>query len=210
MTPADAAATPAHAATPALRVPESAAARGAVEVAREFHTTALVEHCIRSYLFAAELGRTTGLAFDDELLFVAAMLHDLGLADAFDHAETSFELSGGDVARVFAAGAGWPPPRRRRTAEIIDRHMADSVDPAVDPEGYLLCESTGLDISGRGAERWSPAFLDAVLAAHPRGALAEDFLACFESQAARKPHSAPAAALASGLAIRLRANPLGS
>ena len=159
-----------------LALPSTPAALAALEVAREYHSPSLVNHCIRSYLFAAELGRSTELPFDDELLFVASMLHDIGLADAFDHPTTTFEVSGGDVARVFTTAAGWPPARRARTAAIIEAHMADEVDPALDPEGHLLCESTGLDISGRAPNRWPTPHLEAVVAAHPRLTLPTEFL----------------------------------
>jgi hypothetical protein len=191
-----------------LALPSTSAARAALEVAREYHSPSLVNHCIRSYLFAAELGRSIGLPFDDELLFVASMLHDIGLADAFEHPTTTFEVSGGDVAKVFATAAGWPPVRRERTAAIIEAHMADTVDPAVHPEGHLLCESTGLDISGRAPHRWPAAHLRAVLDAYPRLTLPTDFLTCFTAQATRKPTTSPAAALASGLPTRLTTNPL--
>ncbi|MCS5723799.1 HD domain-containing protein [Herbiconiux sp. CPCC 203407] len=191
-----------------LALPTTPAALAALEVAREYHSPSLVNHCIRSYLFAAELGRTTGLPFDDELLFVASMLHDIGLADAFDHPTTTFEVSGGDVAEVFTTAAGWPRSRRARTAAIIVAHMADTVDPALDPEGHLLCESTGLDISGRAPHRWPTPHLQAVLRAYPRLTLPTDFLTCFTAQATRKPTTSPAAALASGLPSRLTANPL--
>jgi hypothetical protein len=88
---------------------------------------------------------------------------------------------------VFAAGAGWPRERRTRVKEIVIRHMWDEVDPAIDAEGHLLCEGTGLDISGRGPDRWPAAFQD---------------------QARRKPGCAAAAAVAGGMAGRVAANPL--
>jgi len=47
-----------------------------------------------------------------------------------------------------------------------------------------------------------------VLAAWPRLDLAERFTACFADQAARKPDSAAAAAMRSGLGERIAANPL--
>ena len=79
-----------------------------------------------------------GIAFDEELLYVAAMLHDIGLVTAFDNATVSFDEAGGNVAWMFAAGAGWPLERRVRLSEVIVRHMWESVDPAFDAEGHLL------------------------------------------------------------------------
>lgn len=191
-----------------LPLPDTPAARAAVEVARRFHSPAFVNHGLRSYLWAAAAARTEGLAVDDELLFVSAVLHDLGLEPAFDSHTLPFEEAGGLVAWVFAAGAGWSDQRRDRAAAIIVAHMADSVDPAVDAEGYLLEIATGLDISGRNPDAWDAELRAEVLAAYPRLTLADEFLVCLADQAERKPHSAAGAAVASGLPARLAANPL--
>jgi hypothetical protein len=97
-----------------------------------------------------------GIAFDAELLYVSAMLHDLALVKAFDNHALPFEEAGGHVAWVFGAAAGWPRERRRRAAEVIVRHMWDVVDVATDPEGHLLELSTGMEISGRRTEDIPP------------------------------------------------------
>ena len=109
---------------------------------------------------------------------------------------------------MFGAGAGWSVQRRVRLSEVVVRHMWDSVDPALDPEGHLLEAGTGLDISGRAPELWSSELRAEVVAAHPRLDLSTEFLACFADQARRKPTSSAAAAMDSGLAARLEANVL--
>jgi hypothetical protein len=119
-----------------------------------------------------------------------------------------FERAGGDLARVFAAGAGWAVERGVRAAEVIERHMWDAVDPAVDPEGYLLEIATGLDISGRNPSWWPTDLRADVLARHPRLVLGPEFVACFVAEGARKPDSTAAAALRSGIADRIAANVL--
>jgi HD superfamily phosphodiesterase len=192
----------------ALLPEDTAAVRGSREVAERYSSPSLFNHAARSYLWAASLGRTEGIAFDAELLYVAALLHDLGLVEAFDTHRTAFEEAGGDVGWVLAAGAGWSAARRDRVKEIVVRHMWDVVDAAADPEGYLLNVATGFDISGRRQEAWAPELQAEVLQRHPRLALAEEFRAAFEDQAERKPRCAAAAAIASGLADRLARNPL--
>ena len=86
--------------------------------------------------------------------------------------------------------------------------MWDAVDPAFDAEGHLLCEGTGLDISGRNADTWPETLRAEVLERHPRLGLPAEFTAAFEEQARRKPGCAAAAAVASGVAGRIAANPL--
>ncbi|MGZ4473187.1 MAG: hypothetical protein ACXVXM_14570, partial [Nocardioidaceae bacterium] len=63
-------------------------------------------------------------------------------------------------------------------------------------------------ISGRNAEWWPADLRAAVVAAYPRGGLRAEFVAWFESQAARKPGSAAAGAVASGIADRMERNVL--
>ena len=134
--------------------PQSTVASAALEVATAYCSPSLLNHSVRSYLWAAAYGLLHQIPFDVELLYVSAVLHDLGLVDPFDSHAVPFEEAGGHVAWVFGAGAGWPVARRERLAEIIVRHMGDDVDPEVDAEGHLLQIATTLDISGRDPERW--------------------------------------------------------
>jgi hypothetical protein len=190
-----------------LAVPSTPAAGGAAEVLAEYSSPALVNHSMRSYLFAASLAALEGIAVDAELLYVSSLLHDLGLEPVFDSHTVPFEHAGGQVAWVYAAGAGWPAPRRARAAQIIVAHMADP-DVHADPEGYLLSAATGLDISGRDPQRWPTGLLTEIVAEYPRLDLAERFTACFRDQAGRKPDSSAAAAVRGGIAERIATNPL--
>lgn len=191
-----------------LLPPPSAATTAAREVVVRYSSAALVNHCERSYLWSASLGELSGIAYDAELLYVAAMLHDLGLVPAFDNHLAPFEDAGGDVGWVFGAGAGWPADRRERVKEIIVRHMWVEVDPGLDAEGHLLCAGTALDISGRNVDSWPAGVRAEVLRRYPRLTLVEEFTTAFEDQARRKPGCAAAAAVESGVGARLAANPL--
>ncbi len=191
-----------------LPVP-SPATRVAAEVAERYQTRSMAEHCSRSYLWAAGLGDQCGLEIDRELLYVAAMLHDLGLSPAFDNVTNCFETAGGDLAWVFAAAAGWTPQRRDHARTIIVAHMWDAPpSPAEDPESYVLNLATGFDIAGRNPDLWAPELREAVLAMHPRHQLADEFTRLFADQADRKPGCAAAASVRAGLADRIAANPL--
>ena len=186
----------------------SPATTAAREIVVRYSSDALVNHCERSYFWSASLGRLKRIAYDAELLYVASMLHDLGLVPAFDNHLAPFEDAGGDVGWVFGAGAGWPAERRDRVKEIIVRHMWHEVDPALDAEGHLLREGTALDISGHNVDTWPADFRAEVLRRCPRLTLVTEFTAAFEDQARRKPGCAAAAAVASGVGARLANNPL--
>ncbi|GAA2849268.1 HD domain-containing protein [Streptosporangium fragile] len=189
-------------------IPDTPAARGALEVATAYCSPALLNHSVRAYLWAAAYGAMNGVAFDAELLYVAAMMHDIGLVKEFDSHTVPFEEAGGHVAWVFAAGAGWPVERRVRASEVVVRHMWDEVDVEQDPEGHLLELSTGLDISGRRPEDWPAGLRAEVLDRYPRLGLGPEFTACFRDQAERKPGSLAGRFVRAGVAERIAANPL--
>lgn len=191
-----------------LVVPDTATSAAALEVASAYHSPELLNHSLRAYVWAAALGKARGIPFDSELLYVAALFHDLGLTPAFDSHTVSFEEAGGHVARVFAAGAGWPAERRERLSEVIIRHMWPEVDASMDPEGHLLARATAAEIVGRDVDEFPPGFRAAVLERYPRLDLTGVFLACFQDQSERKPHSSAAGAVRSGLSTRMAANPL--
>jgi hypothetical protein len=186
-------------------VPDTQVATRVREVLERYSAPALVNHCQRSYRLAASLALLEGFEVDTELLYVASLLHDLGLEPAFDSHTLPFEDAGGHLAWVFAAGAGWPVERRDHASAVIVAHMRGT-DPAVDPEGHLLDLATGLDIGGRNADRWPRELLVELVAEYPRLDLAERFTACFRDQADRKPDSSAAAAVRSGIAERLAGN----
>jgi hypothetical protein len=188
--------------------PQTPAATAAFSVASRFYTPALLNHCIRSYLWGTGYAAVHGIAFDDELYFVSAMLHDIGLTDPFDSHRIAFEEASGDLAWVFGVAAGWPTDRAARATEIIVLHMRDDVSSAVDPESHLLQVATSWDVGGRRPEEFSADLRAEILARYPRLGFSSEFAVCFEDQASRKPGSAAAGSIANNGAARMKANPL--
>jgi len=173
----------------ALVSPPTPTAARALETAREWCSPDLVNHCLRSWVWAVALAERNSIPFDAELLYVATMLHDAGVARHFDAHEVPFEHAGGAVGWTFAAGAGWDAHRRQRVFEIIERHMWVSVDPAEDAEGHLLEAATSIDVAGAGIDQLDAAFLREVTGALPRGGFSADFATAIHEQAVRKPTS---------------------
>ena len=191
-----------------VAIPSTVVAGRSLDVVRRFASPSLVNHSQRSYLWAASYGIAHSIGFDAELLYVSAMLHDIGLAEAFDNHSVPFEYAGGNVAWVFGAGAGWSDERCTRASEVIVRHMWKSVDPIADPEGFLLEIATSLDITGKNPQWWSANLRAEVVECYPRLALRDEFTACFRAEAARKPQSSAAVSLEGGLAQDLAMNVL--
>src|SRR6476620_8154848 len=180
--------------------PQTPAATAALSVATRFYSPALLNHCIRSYLWGTMYGAAHSIAFDDELYYVSALLHDIGLTDAFDSHLVPFEEAGGDLAWLFGVAAGGPADRAARAEEIIVLHMRDDVSSTADPESHLLQVATSWDVVGRRPEEFPPEARALTLARYPRQGFGSEFLACFEDQARRKPDSAAAASVANNAA----------
>ncbi|MEG9250263.1 HD domain-containing protein [Arthrobacter sp. Soc17.1.1.1] len=190
-------------------VPDTAAARGAQSLATQYQSTALTAHAVRSWLWAEAFAVVEELRdVDHELLYVAALLHDIGTVTEYDNHITSYEHAGGHVGVALTAGAGWSATRRQRVLNVIVRHNWPTVDPDLDVEGYLLETATGLDISGDRPDALPEEFLREVLAVHPRGRLAQEFGACVIDQAERKPTTAARRIVDGGVVRKLKENPL--
>jgi hypothetical protein len=188
--------------------PQTQASTAALSVASRFYSPALLNHCLRAYLWGAKYAAAHGITFDDELLYVSAMLHDIGLTGAFDSHLMPFEEAGGHLAWVFGVAAGWPADRAARATEIIVLHMRDDVSVAADPESHILQVATSWDVAGRRPEEFPAELRAEILAQHPRHGFGPEFLTCFQDQAKRKPDSAAARSIATNGAGRIMGNPL--
>jgi hypothetical protein len=180
-----------------MPVPDSAFAGHARELLLEAEPAFLVNHSIRSYAWAAALARHDGLAFDAEILYVAALLHDIGLVTAYDLGGC-FELDGATAAHEFAVAQGQPPGRADAIHDVVARHMAEELPPEATVEDALLSDSTGVDVTGYRLGDVAPALVAPVLAAYPRLEFKREFAALFVDQAGRKPHCRVAAMVRSG------------
>ncbi len=191
-----------------IRLPGGAAVEAARLVCAEYTDEALFHHSLRSYLFGAAYAQDRGLDFDEELLYVSALLHDLGLTAPFDSHTLPFEEAGGHAARLLTAGLGWPMERRDRAAEVIVLHMRDDVPAEQDVESHLLQIGTTADVSGGGLDAFAPEFTAELMRALPRAGFGAVFLDLVRDQGTRKPDCAAAGLVRGGVADRIAANPL--
>src|ERR1043165_5042153 len=84
-----------------VSVPDTAVISRAIEFARERSEPYLFNHSMRSWLFAAIIAQRNQTVHDGEVLAVATILHDVGLAEEFN-GPLRFEVEGANTARAFA------------------------------------------------------------------------------------------------------------
>ena len=111
---------------------KSPLARSAESLCREVSGQWLLDHCYRTFAFALLLG--AGRANDPEKLFAMAMLHDIGLTDAFR--QGSNPDLGPTYARAEAPcfavrGAGVAESLAEQTGSDIGRGVAEACRGAV-------------------------------------------------------------------------------
>jgi HD superfamily phosphodiesterase len=189
-----------------LQVPDSRLARQAEELARTACPPFLTNHCFRSHAWAVALAERDGIRFDAELLYVAALLHDVGLIPEFDTGRC-FEVDGAAAAADLAAAAGWAEERRDALAEAIRLHVALEEELGEGPEAYLLWHATGLDVVGHRLHDLDRRTIGSVIARYPRLDFERGFTDLLRDQAARKPNCWAADAIKSGIAERSDAAP---
>jgi hypothetical protein len=172
--------------------PDSRAARDAERCAREALTPQMVNHCMRSYWFAAVLceldgGSPTASRIDREALYVAAVMHDVGLAKPRPPSEHCFTVCCAREARRIATAAGWDEARQDRMAVAIVANPNGRVGrDEFSPEAYFFTEGGMVEVI---AQEWRlhPDNLKEILARHPRDGYTTDALAHVRREMALDP-----------------------
>lgn len=152
-----------------LPISEIAAAADALvaEVAPAF----IYNHSVRSFLFAREVAMANGLMpnvdFDEELVFLSCILHDLG---ATDHAngDQRFEVDGADAAADFLRSRDVEEARIKAVWNSIALHTSDGIAHRFGPVEAVTQMGIAADILGRGRDLLPARFADAVHAVWPR------------------------------------------
>ncbi len=180
-----------------MPLPDSAFARRARELIDDVAAPFLVNHSVRSYAWAVELAWHDELRFDAEILYVSAVLHDIGLVPAYDIGGC-FEFDGAIAAEALALDAGQSPARAHAIYDVIALHMAEALPPDAAAEVVLLSDSTGTDVTGYRINVVRPDSIPAVVTAYPRLDFKREFAALFANQAERKPTCRVAAMVRTG------------
>src|SRR5882757_9248862 len=84
-----------------IRIPDSALARDVTQFVQDVEPQLLFDHSRRVFLWASLQGERRALDFDPELLYVAAMFHDVGLVEGHRSDHERFEIDGANAARAF-------------------------------------------------------------------------------------------------------------
>lgn len=157
-----------------VSVPDTLTISRAIEFAREKSEPYLFNHVMRSWLFAALIEQRKQTPHDGEVVAVTTILHDVGLAEAFD-GPLRFEVEGANVARTFARKEGLDERRAQLIWDGVALNSTVSIALYKEPEIALATMGIGLDWGGFGYEALTDAEVAAIVAEFPRLGMKERF-----------------------------------
>jgi hypothetical protein len=130
-----------------IRLPDSALCLAATELAQRASEPFLFNHVMRSCFYAECLGRQRQERYDPELLYVATLLHDLGLTRLAPLRER-FEVEGADLAKEFLARQGMSDAALELAWDAIALHTTAGIPTRKHPIIALCHLGIACDIRG--------------------------------------------------------------
>ncbi|MFD7712793.1 HD domain-containing protein [Streptomyces sp. NPDC059786] len=159
-----------------IRIPDSALARETVRFARGVSSVTLFNHVMRTYLYSALLFDRRGVRYDCELAFVAAVLHDLGLLEAYQVPAERFEVGGADAAERFLKKQRMSDERVAVVWDAIALHTNMGIASRKRPEIAMVSVGSAADFAGQDLQQIPSDALEEILDAFPREGFKQDAL----------------------------------
>lgn len=151
-----------------VQIPDSTMAREVTQLIRDTESELLFTHSTRVYYWGALLGKRKGLIFDSELLYVAAMFHDLGLTSIYRESQLRFEVDSANAARDFLRGHHINEDDIEKVWTAVALHTTPGIPEHMHAEIALVQAGAGMDVAGRGFDGFTDEQREAVIAAYPR------------------------------------------
>lgn len=152
----------------ARTIPDSKLARDVRQFIRDTESDLLFLHSSRVFLWGALKGERMNLKFDAELLYVAAMFHDIGLSAGYHESQRRFEVDGAFAARDFLRAYDIPERDIEKVWNAVALHTTPGIPEHMHPEIFLVQAGAGMDVAGRGYEEFTTEQRDTVVTAFPR------------------------------------------
>lgn len=172
-----------------LEVPGTAAVAEATRLIRKTTSPLLYHHSRRVFFFGLIHGARLGVEPDPELLYLAAMFHDLGLMKPFSDAEQRFEVDGADHGRKFLLDRGFSTAAADTVWTAIALHTTPGIPGRMAPEIAVLNLGVLTDVLGLGVADLEQDQVAEILAADPRGDFKNEFLRAYVEGLRHRPET---------------------
>jgi hypothetical protein len=157
-----------------VMVPHTPVIARAIDYARVNCEPYLFNHVMRSWLFSVSLARLKRVMHDAEVLAVATLLHDIGLAHAFD-GPLRFEVEGANAARKFGQSVGLDDRRCQLVWDTVALNSTPSIALYKETEVAISTLGIALDWGGWGYESLSQAQIGEIVEMFPRLGMKRQF-----------------------------------
>ena len=192
--------------TDMLVLPTGPLVEASLALVRSTETRPIVDHSVRTFLFARLLAEHEGClddaAYDEELLFAATVMHDLGLGEhARGHAR--FEVEGADLAAGVLREHGVAEADVDRVWEAIALHSSHGLAERRGLLTYLTYKGVFID-AGRITDALADELRQQVLDAYPKPSDGPYLRDAIIAHGQRSPSAAPPGSLAAHLLLEQR------
>ncbi|WP_069164896.1 phosphohydrolase [Nocardia altamirensis] len=149
-----------------IQLPDTRLAREVEVIARAELSPHMLEHSFRTYFLGRVLAAVDGVAFDDELVYVCSLLHDISFETPTPG--RCFAVVSAERAVLIAEDNGALPERASAIGAGIAAHItAGAQDNLADPGGFVGA-GAGADLYGLRLSQIDPAWVADLLRRHPR------------------------------------------
>lgn len=169
-----------------MQHPDTEICIAAMELARDHSPPFLFNHVMRTYAFGRDAAAMQGAQYDQEMFFLGAVLHDLGLVEKFI-GEDRFEIDGADAAADFLSRQGYSDKKIAVIWDAIALHTTLGVPQRKQPEIALVQLGAGIDVGGIPRSLVTPESMEIILAEYPRLGFKKAMLEAMGAVVRRKP-----------------------
>jgi len=150
-----------------VSVPDTPVLTTVIEYTQRLSEPYLFNHAMRSWLFAEAIGRIKGIEYDQEVVAIGTILHDIGLTAGVS-GPNRFEVNGADAARSLIKDEGISDRRSQLIWDLIALNSTPSLALHKEPEVAVGTMGIALDFGGFGVEAVPAGDVERILDAFPR------------------------------------------
>ena len=169
-----------------MQYPDTKVCIAAMELARDHSPPFLFNHVMRTFAFGHAAGALQCAQYDQEMLFLGAVLHDLGLVEKFI-GEDRFEIDSADAAAAFLSRQGYSDKKIAVIWDAIALHTTPSLPQRKQPEIALVQLGAGIDIGAIPRSLITSESIEIILAEYPRLGFKHAMLEAMGAVIRRKP-----------------------
>jgi len=173
--------------TSRIRLPDTSVVTQAAELASECVPDWVLRHSMRTWAWAVLFAQMDELKFDEEVLAVSCVLHDIALIQNgegnYGDCTCCFAVAGGQKSFRYLLSLEWSEKRAALVQDAISLHMNINVGIDAGVEAHLLHEGAALDVVGARYREIDSLTRQVVLDRYSRGDFKLNFSEAMHQQA---------------------------